>query len=123
STPQDLEVTTTEHQGRAPIETLEVFAPRDPFDPLVGDQAGSGSEGGASGDAPAVEGKIVKLVDVSEPGDGRTAEVQVDGATYTVAEEEIFAENFKLLSISGDCASMLFGDDQFTLCEGDDILK
>ena len=42
---------------------------------------------------------------------------------HTVAEGEVFAENFKFLSVSGECATMLFGDDQFTLCEGEEILK
>jgi hypothetical protein len=47
----------------------------------------------------------------------------VNGDVHSVAEGDVFAENFKLLSVSGDCASMLFGDDQFTICEGEEILK
>jgi hypothetical protein len=30
---------------------------------------------------------------------------------------ETFADNFELMSISGDCATFLFGDQSFTLCE------
>ena len=51
------------------------------------------------------------------------AEVQVDDTVYTVDVGEEFAESFKLLSTSGRCASLLFGDDQFSLCEGQEILK
>jgi hypothetical protein len=47
----------------------------------------------------------------------------VDGTVYTVDEGEQFAESFQLLSINGECATMLYGDDQFTLCEGEEILK
>ncbi len=49
--------------------------------------------------------------------------VQVDGTVYTVGEGDRFAENFEVLSISGQCASLLYGDDQFSLCEGEEILK
>jgi hypothetical protein len=47
----------------------------------------------------------------------------VDGTVYTVEEGERFATSFELLSLNGDCATMLYGDDQFTLCEGEEILK
>ena len=62
----------------------------------------------------------VRVVDVFT---GRRAQIQVDGTVYTVDEGERFADNFQLLSTSGQCASMLFGDDEFTLCEGEEILK
>jgi hypothetical protein len=42
---------------------------------------------------------------------------------YTAQEGETFADSFQLVSASGRCATMLFGDDQFTLCEGEEILK
>ena len=54
---------------------------------------------------------------------GGSAEVRVDGTSYTVARGETFADHFKLLAASGDCVAMLFGDQEFTLCEGDEILK
>ena len=65
----------------------------------------------------------MRVIDVFGDGGRRRAQVQVDGSVYTVDEGERFAENFQLLSASGRCATMLFGDDEFTLCEGEEILK
>jgi hypothetical protein len=65
----------------------------------------------------------VKLIDVFTEGGRERAEVQVDDTVYTVDVGEEFADSFKLLSTSGRCASLLFGDDQFSLCEGQEILK
>ena len=142
-----------------PVETFEVFASKDPFEPAVegggddpsgdelaqadgsGDGDGSGNNGG-QGDEPddptlgegeiatgaqanqdEVEGHTVKLIDVFRQGGESQAQVQVDSTGYTVAQGEVFAENFQLVSTSGTCATMLYGDDQFTLCEGEEILK
>jgi hypothetical protein len=63
------------------------------------------------------------LVDVFQENNSPRAQVEVDGTVYTVSEGEVFADNFELVSASGECATMLFGDDQFTLCEGEEILK
>jgi hypothetical protein len=63
----------------------------------------------------------VRVVDVFP--NGRTAQIQVDGTVYTVDEGEEFAANFRLISASGQCVTMLFGDDEFTLCEGEEVLK
>jgi hypothetical protein len=116
------------------VETFEVFAPKDPFKPLTpeagaeGDGAGAGGndDAGTGGGGSAnrnVAGHSVKLVDVFDDDGELRAQVQVDSTVYTVSEDEVFADNFQVLSISGECASMLFGDDQFTLCEGEEILK
>ncbi len=147
---------------KGPVETFEVFAPKDPFDPLIsasaasggttdttgtaGDTAGAAGDGtatggdatGTAGDGTGtttttttgggdggsdVGGHRVRVIDVyQEDGSGR-AQVQVDGTVYTVDEGERFAQNFQLMSTSGQCATMLFGDDEFTLCEGEEILK
>lgn len=98
------------------VETFEVFASRDPFAPLVGDKEG---EAGGMVDEDA---NAVRLVDAADDGVAG-AQVEVNGTVHTIAEGETFAENFKLLSVSGDCASILYGDDQFTICEGEEILK
>lgn len=139
---------------RSPVETFEVFAPKDPFDPLISASAG-GSEGtgGAtattitsgtatgtstgttttetgtttttttSAEGENVGGHRVRVVDVFSADGQRRAQVQVDGTVYTVDEGERFASNFQLLSTTGRCATMLYGDDEFTLCEGEEILK
>lgn len=129
------------------VETFEVFAPRDPFEPLLSAAGGAGTDDGTGdgtgdgttddGDAPVPDdgepsdepdGETigrhrVKVIDVyTENGDDR-AQIQVDGTVYTVDEGENFADNFSLVSASGRCATILFGDDEFTLCEGEEILK
>ncbi|HVF52671.1 MAG TPA: hypothetical protein VNC78_03585 [Actinomycetota bacterium] len=141
--------------GKGPVETFEVFAPKDPFDPVVtadtggsgggvtdvgidgtpgagtpGDEPGTGDEpggsnapGGGGGGDSSVGGHTVRLIEVFQDGGEARAQVQVDGTVFTVDEGEVFGDNFQLLSVSGDCATMLFGDDQFTLCEGEEILK
>ncbi len=145
--------------GKGPVETFEVFAPKDPFKPLVspvaqegtgtppaggvdadgdgqidpgtgttdpGTGTGTGTgdgDGTGTGGGESVGGHRVSLVDVFRGEHGPRAQVQVDGTVYTVDEGERFAENFQLLSINGECATMLYGDDQFTLCEGEEILK
>ena len=139
----------------APVETFEVFAPRDPFEPLIS-AAGAGGGGGDAGTEPGdgtdgddgdgtgtdgdgtgtgtgttdgdagsrdVGGRRVKVVDVYREGGQDRAQIQVDSTVYTVDEGERFAENFQLVAASGQCATMLFGDDEFTLCEGEEILK
>ena len=120
-----------------PVETFEVFAPKDPFTPLVSVAAASGATAnstgsgstdgtGTSGGTAAgndIGGHSVKLVDAFAEGGRNRGRVNVDGTVYTVDEGERFAENFELVSVEGSCVTMLFGDDQFTLCEGEEILK
>lgn len=147
--PEDPEVPVDEDDDDddGEVETFEVFAPRDPFEPLVsaaggggtavdggdGDVTGGGGDGTGDGDVtvdgdPEPDGDTigdhrVEVVDVyTANGQGR-AQIQVDGTVYTVDEGEGFAENFRLVSTSGSCATILFGDDEFTLCEGEEILK
>jgi hypothetical protein len=128
--------------GGGPVETFQVFAPRDPFEPLVspdtggtttggtttggttiGDTGGTVTGGDTSGGGATVGSHTVSVVDVFRAKGRRRAQIEVDGTVYTVDKGETFADNFKLLSLSGECASMLFGDDQFSLCEGEQILK
>ena len=122
------------------VETFEVFAPRDPFEPLISEGGGGG------GGAPAVDGEgvpddgadeappvsddgdrigdhRVRVVDLYRQNGQDRAQIQDDGTVYTVDEGEAFADNFELVSASGRCATILFGDDEFTLCEGEEILK
>ena len=139
--------------GKGPLETFEVFAPKDPFKPLISEAVGTtagaaapttgttsgdgtdadpgtapsgGSDisgGDSGGGGASVGGRRVRLVDTFRAGGQERARVQVDGTVYTVSEGDRFADNFELVSISGSCASLLYGDDQFSLCEGEEILK
>jgi hypothetical protein len=109
------------------VETSELFAPKDPFDPLIstssqaGGRAAGASATSSRGRAGTGERKV--LLVASTFRHGGSAEVRVDGTSYTVARGETFADHFKLLAASGNCVAMLFGDQEFTLCEGDEILK
>ena len=47
---------------------------------------------------------------------GKKLKVDVDGDTWTVEEGALFAQNFRLVNIEGNCARFLFGDQSFTLC-------
>lgn len=78
---------------------------------------------GGSGGGKTVGGHSVKTLDVFERKGKRMAQVQVDDTVYTVAVGERFARSFKLLSVGGNCAGLLFGDEQFTACVGQQIIK
>ena len=62
-------------------------------------------------------------MDAFAQGGRNLADVSVDGTLHTMQEGDRFAENFELVSVQGGCATMLFGDEQFTTCEGEQILK
>lgn len=137
--PEDPSGISAEAGRRAPVETYQVFASRDPFDPVV--ENGSKGKGvdadavmgedplteprpqGQQANSGAIEGHAVTLVDVFRSEGKNRAQVEVDAGGYDVSVGQIFAENFQLVSTSGDCATLLYGDDQFTLCEGEEILK
>jgi hypothetical protein len=127
-----------------PPETFEVFESKDPFRPLIVEQTaaaggtanpatgtgGTSSTGGAAtgstgaGGAPAPSGgQRVTLLDVLDEGGTTKAQVKVGSTVYKVASGEVFADNFKVVSISGNCVTLLHGDDKFTLCEGEEVIK
>lgn len=96
---------------------------------------GTGSTDGVTGPPPAggnndsdgsatVGGTTVTVVGVfTDDEDRPQATITVNGTGYTVSEGQTFAQRFRLLDISGSCATMLFGDSRFTLCEGERIRK
>jgi len=83
--------------------------------------------GGSSGPPPSQPGggssanlgghSVVLLDACSRNGVGH-AQVEVDGVVYTVAVGERFGpgNRFELRSVSGNCGTFVFGDEQFTLC-------
>jgi hypothetical protein len=69
------------------------------------------------GSSITIGGHTVVLLDTFPAADPDHAQVEVDGQVYSVAEGDTFAQGeFELVSITGDCATFLFGDEQFTLC-------
>jgi hypothetical protein len=102
--------------GKAHTETFEVFAPKDPFKALVSnEETDEGKDDAASGD-----GHEVAVDSVS--ADGQVV-VNVDGTDYRPSVGEVFAESFQLVSVEERCTALLYGDEQFTLCEGQQITK
>ena len=137
---------TPEAPGRRPPRTFAFFGGRDPFVPLVEAEAGAGGTGTATapteptdgaptdggptdgfqptngdqdGGAVSMGGRDVQLIDVFTRNGEPVAQVSVDGQTFVVGEGERFAGNFEVTSIEGTCATFLFGDESFTLCEGE----
>jgi hypothetical protein len=137
-----------EPPSEEPPRAISFFGGRDPFVPLVVAEAGGGGTtpteaepavGGepTGGEVPTGEepvepapdgaeaqeqpgttvgGRQVALIDIV---DSDTVQVSVDGETFTVDEGEQFAGNFEVVSVSGNCARFVFGDEGFTLCQGE----
>lgn len=75
-------------------------------------------------DEVVCEGRTVTLIDVFTTDDGTpVAVVQVDSTVYEVRRGDTFAQNFQVVSIDPPCVTLLYGDDAFTLCEGERALK
>jgi hypothetical protein len=101
-------------------QTFEVFAPKDPFDPLV--EPPSADEGGTSKGA-GLPGRGDHVVTLQSVVNDMEAAVVVDDSEYMVALGDTFADSFQLVSVGGKCASLLYGDEQFTVCEGQEVTK
>lgn len=123
-----------------PPESSTDFSGRDPFQPLVtavepvgpGTDPGvvptetpTGTVGGTDGDGDGAPDEVrrVGLLDVFSEDGERMATVDVDGDQYTVAEGETFAGSFRLLDLTRDCGTFVYGDERFTLCIGQEVNK
>ena len=110
----------------SPPETIDFFEGKDPFRPLVsaGPVGGTPAPGGSPGPTGgATGGQRVTLVSISGSGANRTATVLVDGQEYDVQEGDTFAGSYRVKSLTAECGTFVFGDEQFTLCEGQEVLK
>lgn len=128
------------------VATVAVFLARDPFRPVVpaavdGTGAGGAGVDGPVGDGtgtdpavdpspctetaagPVCDGELVELLDVRDDGGVERADVRVGGALYTVGEGDRFATSYLVESIDVPCVSFLHGDELFTICEGQQVLK
>lgn len=84
---------------------------------------GTSAPTGATGPPPS---QRVTLVDISSgAGDPTRATIQVNDNLYEVAEGEEFAGSYRVVSLSDSegCAQLLYGDDRFRVCEGEELLK
>src|SRR3954466_9110078 len=71
-----------------------------------------------SGATEIVGGHQVTLIDTFTTNGVEQATVSVDGTVYRPSAGQTFGPNkqYKLQSVSGNCATFLFGDQSFTLC-------
>jgi hypothetical protein len=132
-------------RSTSPPATFDVFATKNPFEPVVivtPTTGGPGSTtpttpttpttGGTGGTttstaAPSNEpsaGTSVALLDVFKQGDGTPmAKVQVASTVYTVGVGSTFATSYRVVSLNAPCGQFLFGDAPFRLCEGEEVIK
>jgi hypothetical protein len=92
----------------------------------TGSPTGSPSPGGGGSPSPtapgggssqSVGGSTVVLLDIFQRDGATRVQVEVDGTVFDVGIGDQFAGGrFELLSVSGNCARFLFGDETFTLC-------
>lgn len=141
--------TTTTAPPSEPIDTFEVFATRDPFEPPFDTTPSGGTSGGGTTDttggggttdttsgggttdttSPSFDpdgGQVVSVLDVYETDDGTPqARVQVGSTVYTVGESQVFADSYRVVDLDpvAGCGTFLFGDTQFELCEGEQVIK
>jgi hypothetical protein len=98
-----------------PVTTTPTFPPPPPPTTTTTPPPGGGGGGGEHpGNKILVGGHNVKLIGVAG---GEKLDVAVDGKVYTVQPGATFDDNFKLVKIDGKCATFLFGDQSFELCE------
>ena len=99
-----------------PVTTTSTFPPPPPPTTTTTPPPGGGGDGGEHpGNKILIGGHDVKLISVA--GGGTKLDVTVDGKLYTVEPGATFDDNFMLVKIDGKCATFLFGDQSFELCE------
>ena len=107
-------------------QTFNGSVGRDPFKPLVEEPppapvaavpvGTTGSTPNSTASAPASQ--PVALQKVYKQGGKSYAQLTVNGAVYAPAVGQSFAQTFQLLSINGSTATLVQGDEQFSLKVG-----
>jgi hypothetical protein len=141
SAPTSSAPTTSAPQKEVNIEELQVpplsiYRRRNPFKPLVNMEApqqtaaatGTGgvvvvpNEIDPNSTNPVIS-KVITLEGIFEENGNRFARIRVaDELFEKVAKGEVFANNYKLLSIDGDSsATILYGDERFTIYVGQSL--
>ena len=72
----------------------------------------------SNGASKTVGGHTVVLLDTFTANGVEQAQVEVDGTVYDPSVGQTFGPNkqYRLQSVSGNCATFLYGDESFTLC-------
>jgi hypothetical protein len=133
--------------------TFDVFATKNPFEPVIivtppdgttpttggtgpttPTTPGPGGPSGPGGTTPPTvttvpsdqppAGTSVALLDVFQSSDGTPkAKVQVGSTVYTVGDGTVFATSYRVVSLNAPCGQFLFGDAPFKLCVGEEVIK
>jgi hypothetical protein len=149
---QESSSTTPSSRSTGSPATFDVFATKNPFEPVVivtptdgtgsttpttpdtsvtptsettgpGDTAGSTTTTSIPSNEPA-PGTSVALLDVYQNADGTPmAKVQVGSTVYSVGVGQSFASSYQVVSLDSPCGQFLFGDAPFKLCEGEEVIK
>jgi hypothetical protein len=127
--------------------TFDVFATKNPFEPVIIVTPTTGPTGSTTPTTPGggttttggngvsttttstpsnepAPGTSVALLDVFQQTDGTPmAKVQVGSTVYTVGAGDVFAVSYRVVSLDAPCGQFLFGDAPFKLCEGEQVIK
>jgi hypothetical protein len=127
--------TTVKKPVAQPASYADVSARTDPFKPLVVEAdaattdapAGTTTTGTTTGttttSSTSVAGTRVILLHVFSKDGKSYAQTKVGDTVYTPVVGSTFGGSYKLLATSGTSATYLFGDEQFSLSEGQEVLK
>jgi hypothetical protein len=85
--------------------------------PATVSPAGSPPATPSGGTGTRVGGHDVTLLGIFSRSGTQRAQIAVDGKVFVVSEGDTFDGNFRLVSVTGGCARILFGDQSFLLCE------
>ena len=80
-------------------------------------QSPTSSPTAPAGSSTTIDGKTVVLLDTFTKNGVEKAQVEVNGKVYNGLQVgDTFDHTFEVRSISGQCASFLYGDQSFSLC-------
>ena len=125
SAPPGFSVSTSTSSGSTGSSTGSTSTTTSSSSTSTGSGTGTGSTSGATpptqpgnGASDSVGGHTVVLLDTFTTNGVEQAQVEVDGTVYRVSAGENFGPNnqYRLQSVSGNCATFLYGDESFTLC-------
>lgn len=107
--------------------SIQFSQPRDPFRPLITDFGGDDGDPTDPTDPTdppdQTDGISVTLQEIRDVNGVLRATVIVDGVTYDVGVDDVFADTFRVVSLDATSGVFMNGDNVFTLSVGQQILK
>lgn len=138
-TPETFEVFTAKNPFQPPTSPIGTGTPTtSPPGTTVTTSPGTSPTGGTGGTGgsgttptsamPAAEprrGERLAMIEITQAGGRTLVDVRVGGTAYRVGEGDEFASSYRVVSIdtATNCARFVFGDDQFRLCVGEEVIK